>query len=106
MAVDPEKKQAAIYLLGKLLAYFEDLGKQGIEVEGIYATASTREGINTCRSAGMQQMNTPDVRPDWIPFELKVQETRTIFTKDYLRALNIYKRKRQRVEKDINALNI
>ncbi len=96
MAVDPQVKQAVVYLIGKLLAYFEDLGKEGVEIAGIYATASTREGINICRRAGMTQMDVPNIQPNWIPFELKVQETKSSLTKGYLRALTIYKRKRQR----------
>lgn len=99
IAIDPEKKQAIVYLFGKLLTYLEELGKQGVEIIGIYATASTREGINICRRAGMRQMEIPDIQPDWIPFELKVQETKNSLTSDYIRALNIYKRKRYRQQK-------
>lgn len=95
VAVDPKRKNAVVYLLMKLFEYFENLGKQGVEVEGIYATASTRSGINTCRRVGMTQMDVPDVLPDWIPFELKIQETKNRYTKDYIRALNIYKRKNE-----------
>ena len=93
LAIDPERKQAVVYILGRLLTYFEELGKEGVEIEGIYATASTREGINICRRAGMKQMDMPDIQTNWIPFELKVQGTKNILTKDYVRALNIYKRK-------------
>lgn len=96
VAVEPKDKHAAAYLIGKMLNYFQDLGKQGIEVEGIYATASTREGINICRRAGMHQMEVPDIQPNWIPFELKIQESKSSFAKSYLRNLNIYKRKRER----------
>jgi len=99
LAVDPKVKQAVVNLVGKLLTYFEELGREGVEIEGIYATASTREGINICRRAGMKQMDTPGIQPNWIPFELKVQETKSSLTKGYLRALAIYKRKRQRTKK-------
>ena len=93
MAVDPNIKQLSVHLIGKMLSYFHNLGKQGIEIKGIYALASTREGINICRKAGMKQMFTPKSDADAIPFELKVQENESMLTEDYLKALRIYKRK-------------
>ena len=93
MAVDPNIKQLSVHLIGKMLSYFQDLGKQGIEIKSIYALASTREGIAICRKAGMKQMFTPKNEADAIPFELKVQETESMLTEGYLKALRIYKRK-------------
>ena len=93
MAVDPNIKQLSVHLIGKMLSYFHNLGKQGIEIKSIYALASTREGINICRKAGMKQKFIPKNDADAIPFELKVQENESMLTEDYLKALRIYKRK-------------
>jgi len=93
MAVDPNIKQLSVHLIGKMLSYFQNLGRQGIEIKNIYALASTREGVNICRKAGMKQIGTPKIETDGVPFELKVQETQSILTDDYLRALRSYKRK-------------
>ena len=107
MAVDPNIKQLSVHLIGKILSYFQDLGKQGIEIKSIYALASTREGISICRKAGMKQMFTPKNEADAIPFELKVQETESMLTEGYLKALRIYKRKstmhRESTEQNLTA---
>jgi len=97
MAVDPNIKQLAVHFIGKMLSYFQNLGKQGIDIENIYALASTREGINICRKAGMKQIFTPDNETDGIPFKLNIQEGDNIFIQNYFKALKIYRRK--------NALN-
>lgn len=96
MAVDPNKKQLGAYLLRKMLMFFNTLGKGGIEIEGIYATASSLEGINLCRKVGMKQMQLSNIQPNWIPFEMKVQETKSRLVKDYIQALRRYKRRHQK----------
>lgn len=97
LAVDPKFKQASVYLIGKMLTYFHNLGKQGIEIEGIYTLASTREGINLCRRVGMKSMNLSGIEPNIFPFELKIQENVNKFTEDYVKALRTYKRKQQKL---------
>jgi len=97
VAANPNIKQASVHLIGKMLAYFHNLGKQGIEIEGIYSLASTREGINLCRRVGMKPMNLSSAEPNIVPFELKVQESENKFTEDYIKALRAYKRKQQRL---------
>jgi predicted DNA-binding transcriptional regulator AlpA len=97
LAADPDIKQVSVHLIGKMLAYFHNLGRQGIEIDGIYALASTREGINICRRVGMEPMNLPSAEPSIVPFELKMQETMNKFTEDYIKALRAYKKKRQRL---------
>ncbi len=95
MAVDPTIKQLSVHLIGKMLSYFQNLGRQGIEIKGIYALASTREGINICKKAGMTQAGKPKTETDAVPFELKVQETQSMLTDGYIKALRSYKRKNQ-----------
>ncbi len=98
LAADPNMKQVSAHLIGKMLTYFHSLGKQGIEIEGIYALASTREGINICRKVGMKSMNLPNAELSIVPFELKIQEDRNKFTEDYIKALRAYKKKQQRLK--------
>ena len=95
MAVDPNIKQLSVHLIGKMLSYFQNLGRQGIEIKGIYALASTREGINICKKAGMIQVGKPKTETDAVPFGLKVQENQSMLTDGYIRALKSYKRKSQ-----------
>ncbi|HEU5227764.1 MAG TPA: hypothetical protein VFU49_08120 [Ktedonobacteraceae bacterium] len=97
LAADQNIKQASVHLLGKMLTYLHNLGKQGIEIEGVYALASTREGIHICRRIGMKPMNLPGTEPHIVPFELKIQETANKFTEDYIKALRAYKKKQQRL---------
>lgn len=99
LAADPKIKQASVHLIGRLLTYFHSFGKQGIEISGIYATASTRDGINICRRAGMKQVESPAIQPNWIPFEMKIQEEKSPLTSDYIKALRSYKRKQTRLQR-------
>jgi len=97
VAADPNIKQVSVHLIGKMLTYFHHLGKQGIEIEGIYALASSREGVNMCRKVGMKPMNLPGTEPSLVPFELRIQENVNRFTEDYIKALRAYKKKQQRL---------
>jgi hypothetical protein len=100
--VEPEQKHAAAYLIGKMLTFFHTLGKRGVDIEGIYATASSPEGISLCRKLGMQVINLPNVRPDNMPFEMKVQEHRNWLTKNYIQAIKSYKKRQQRLQSGAN----
>lgn len=96
LASDPNRKHAAARLIGNMLTYLHNLGKQGIEINRVYALASTREGATICRRIGMEPMNLPSTDPNIVPFELKVQENVNKFTEDYVKALRAYKRKQHR----------
>jgi hypothetical protein len=96
--VEPEQKHTAAYLIGRMLNFFHALGKRGVDIEGIYAVASSREGINLCRKLGMQLMNLPNTRPNYMPFVLKVQEHSNWLTKNYVQALKSYKKRLQRLQ--------
>ncbi|GAC1503600.1 MAG: hypothetical protein NVS2B12_14960 [Ktedonobacteraceae bacterium] len=95
IAATPDIKQLSINLIGKMLSYFQNLGKQGIEIKKIYAIGGTRAGINISRKAGMKQMNLPSLQPNFVPLELTVQEDKSILTDDYLKALKSYQRKQE-----------
>jgi len=72
---DPSKKNTGAYLIRKMLKFFHTLGKQGIEIEGIYAPAYSHESRALCLSIGMHEMTLPREPRSWIPFEMKVKET-------------------------------
>lgn len=95
---DPEGKHTSAYLIGKLLTFFHTLGKRGVEIKSIYAVASSPEGINICRRTGMQLMNIPSVKPNYMPFELKVNEHKNWLTRNYLQAVRSYKLKQARLK--------
>jgi len=94
---DPDKKHTAAYLIGKMLIFFHNLGKRGVDIEGMYATASSPEGINLCRRMGMNLMDLPTVRPNNMPFELKPKEQKNWLTKNYIQALKSYKLRQKRL---------
>ena len=101
---DPEQKHVGQYLIGKLLTFFHALGKRGVNIEGIYATSTSREGINLARRMGMKLMNLPEViQPNYMPFELKIQETRNWLTKNYIQAFKSYKKRQERMERGADA---
>jgi len=101
---DPDKKHIGQYLIGRMLSFFHVLGKRGVDIQGIYATATSKEGINLCRRMGMQIMNLPDViEPNWMPFEWKIQENKNWFTRNYIQALQSYKKRQERLEKHLKA---
>lgn len=101
---DPYQKHIGQYLIGKMLTFFHSLGKRGIDIQGIYATATSREGISLCHKMGMQQMNLPEViQPNWIPFEWKIQEQKNWLTKNYIQALKSYKKRQQRMQQRADA---
>ena len=53
-----------------------------------------KSGINLSRRMGMHLMDLPDViQPNYMPFELKIQEHKNWITKDYILALESYKRR-------------
>lgn len=93
---DPSKKNTGAYLIRKMLKFFHTLGKQGIEIEGIYATAYSHESRALCLSIGMHEMTLPRELRSWIPFEMKVKETTNRYTRNYLQALKSYKEKQLR----------
>ncbi len=101
---DPDQKHIGQYLIGKMLTFFHSLGKRGVDIQGIYATATSREGIDICHKMGMQQMNLPEViQPNWIPFEWKIQEQKNWLTKNYIQALKSYKKRQQRMQQQADA---
>ncbi len=99
---DPNKKHTAAYLIGKMLTFFHNLGKRGVEINHIYAVASSPEGINICRRMGMELLDLPSVKPNYMPFELKIQEHKNWLTKNYIQALRSYKLQQERLKKAAN----
>jgi len=54
---------------------------------------------------GMHLMDLPDViQPNYMPFELKIQEQRNWITKDYTLALESYRRRQRKLQS--NALTL
>lgn len=101
---DPQQKTIGSYLLSQMLNFFHTLGKRGVEIEGVYAVATTPEGRDLCHRMGMQVMNLPEVtQPDWIPFEWKIQERKTWLTKNYIQAIKSYKKRQQRMRHEADA---
>lgn len=99
---NPEQKHVGQYLISKMLTFFHDLGKRGVEIQGIYATATSREGINLSRRLGMKVMDLPEViAPNYMPFELKIQENKNWLTINYIKALESYKRRQKRLQSQI-----
>jgi hypothetical protein len=101
---DPQQKHIGQYLIGKLLGFFHTLGRRGVDIQGVYAIATSSEGINLCRRMGMQVMNLPEViKLDYMPFEIKIQESRNWFTKGYIQALKSYQKRQYRLLHGANA---
>lgn len=90
---DPDKKQIGAYLVGKMLSFFHTLGKQGIEIQGIFAFALSRKSINHCSRVGMRPMDLPRISGRWIPFKINVPGTKNKFTGNYIQALKSYKKR-------------
>ena len=102
---EPKEKAIGQYLISKMLKFFHTLGKRGIEIEGVYAVASSIEGTTLSYKLGMKLMKIPNItQPNYMPFELKVQENKNWLTKDYIQALESYKRRQERLER--NALTL
>ncbi len=95
---DPKQKMIGRYLIGHMLNLLHTLGKRGVDIEGVYAVATTPEGINICRRMGMQPMNLPELtQPDWVPFEWKIQQKKTWLTRNYIQAIKSYKKRQRRM---------
>ncbi|MBV9688117.1 MAG: hypothetical protein JO202_00230 [Ktedonobacteraceae bacterium] len=102
---EPKEKAIGQYLISKMLEFFHTLGKRGVEIEGVYAVASSIEGTILSYKVGMKLMKIPNItQPNYMPFELKVQENKNWLTKDYIHALESYKRRQERLER--NALTL
>lgn len=87
------------YLIEHMGNFFHTLGKRGVNIEGVYAVATTPEGRALCRRIGMKRMNLPQVtRLDWTPFEWKIQENKNWLTKNYIQAIKSYKKRQQRMQ--------
>ncbi len=98
---EPKDKPVGQYLISKLLKFFQTLGKRGVEIEGVYATATSIEGINLSRKMGMHLMDLPEViAPNYMPFELKIQKQVNWITKDYNLALESYRRRQERLQRN------
>jgi hypothetical protein len=94
-----DQKITGRYLIGYMGNFLHLLGKRGVNIEGVYAVATTPEGRGLCQRIGMNRMNLPEVtRPDWTPFEWKIQETKNWLTKNYIQAIKSYKKRQQRMQ--------
>lgn len=95
---DPEQRGVGGELIKKMISFFQSLGKRGVDIDGIYATASSPNGISLSYKIGMHLMNIPSViRPDNRPFELKVKENPNWLTIGYIRAFESYKSRQERL---------
>lgn len=98
VAADSDDKHVGAHLIKKMLTFFHKLGKRGVEIDGVYAIATSHEEIHLCRRAGFTPIDLPGgTRSDWMPFELKIGSNRNRFTKNYLQAIKSY-RKRKNAE--------
>ncbi len=105
MMSEPNEKTVGQYLINKMLKFFHTLGKRGVNIEGVYATASSIEGINLCRRMGMKLMNLPEViSPQYQPYELKIQENQNWLTSSYSLAFEAYKRRQNRLRKNATTI--
>lgn len=90
---DPKQRIISALLLRKMLAFLQTLGERGVEIDGIYATATSQEGISLCRKVGMHIMNLPEaIQPNYRPFALSIQDVKDSWAKNYLQLLEQYKR--------------
>ncbi len=97
---EPEEKAIGQYLISKMLEFFHTLGKRGVNIEGIYATASSIEGISLCRKVGMKIMDIPEVvAPQYKPFELIVRENKNWLTVKYILSAEAYKRRQAKLKR-------
>lgn len=89
-----ENKHIGQYLIGAMLTFFHSLGKRGVDIQGVYAIATSREGIELSRRIGMTVMNLPEViQPNWMPYEWKIQEQKNWLNKNYIQALKSYRKR-------------
>jgi predicted DNA-binding transcriptional regulator AlpA len=94
VVADFDNKHVGAHLINKMLTFFHTLGKRGVEIDGVYAVATSREEINFCRRAGFRRMDLPEVTSsDWVPFELKIGTNKNRFTRNYLQAIKSYKKR-------------
>lgn len=91
---DPDEKQTGAKVIRKMLSFLHTLGKRGVEIEGLYAKATSPEGIDLSRKMGMHEMHLSGLsRLDYVPFEVKIAEMSNTFTKNYVQALKNYKKR-------------
>ncbi|MGH2496869.1 MAG: hypothetical protein ACRDIV_19370 [Ktedonobacteraceae bacterium] len=94
-----DQKITGRYLIGYMGNFLHLLGKRGVNIEGVYAVATTPQGRDLCQRIGMKRMNLPEVtRPDWTPFEWKIQENKNWLTKNYIQAIKSYKKRQKRMQ--------
>ena len=83
-----DQKITGRHLLGYMGNFLHMLGKRGVNIEGVYAVATTPLGRGLCQRIGMNRMDLPEVaRLDWTPFEWKIQEHKNWLTKNYIQAI-------------------
>lgn len=94
-----DQKITGRYLIEHMGNFLHTLGKRGVDIEGVYAVATTPVGRALCRRIGMKRMNLPQITlPDWTPFEWKIQENKNWLTKNYIQAIKSYKKRQQRMQ--------
>lgn len=99
-----DQKITGRYLIEYMGSFLHTLGKRGVNIQGVYAVATTPEGRALCQKIGMNSMNLPQItRPDWIPFEWKIQEKKNWLTKNYIQAIKSYKKRQQRLQMGADA---
>ncbi len=54
VVADFDNKHIGAHLINKMLTFFHTLGKQGVEIDGVYAVATSREEVKFCRRAGFR----------------------------------------------------
>lgn len=92
------------YLIEYMGKFLHTLGKRGVNIEGVYAVATTPQGRSLCQRIGMNRMDLPEVaRFDWTPFEWRIQENKNWLTKNYIQAIKSYKKRQQRMRMGADA---
>ncbi len=101
---DPRQKTTGQRLIGHMFNSLHALGKRGVEIEGIYTVATTRESKSLCRRMDMEAINIPEVtQSNWTPFKWEIQRHKNWFTKNYIQALKSYKKRMQRLQNEAEA---
>ncbi|PZW18015.1 hypothetical protein EI42_06422 [Thermosporothrix hazakensis] len=100
LITNPDDKHLAAYLIQKLQRFIHTLGKRGVRIESICATATSPEGINLCRRLGMRRMTeiqTPYKQER--AFEMRPMETKNWLTRNYQQGLKSYQLKLERLNR-------
>lgn len=82
---NPNSRHIGMHLVVEMAKLLIGWAKEGIIFHEIYAVGTSEEGINMCRSLGMQPVELPEgTRKNRIPFKLDIQQNRkSLLVSDY-----------------------